>query len=131
MNILDENIPDDQRKLLKSWRIRANKIGRDVGRQGMKDQNQVIPLLHSLQRPVLFTCDMGLYSARLVHKEYCIVCIAARAKNAASFIRRFLRHPEFKTKAKRMGRIVCVSEVGLRMWRAGEMNELILKWETR
>ncbi len=129
MNILDENILDKHLPLLKSWRIRVQKIGHDIGRKGMKDQNQVIPLLHSLRRPVLFTCDMGLYSAQLVHKKYCVVCIAARAREAADFIRRFLRHSAFNTKAKRMGNVVSVSEVGLRAWRLGEENELILKWD--
>jgi hypothetical protein len=71
---------------------------------------------------------MGLYSARLVHKEYSIVCIAARAKEAATFIRRFLRHPAFDTKAKRMGNVVCLSDVGLRFWRLGEEKELNAKW---
>jgi hypothetical protein len=42
MVVLDENIPDDQRLLLKSWRIRAYQIGRDVGRAGIKDE-QIIP----------------------------------------------------------------------------------------
>jgi hypothetical protein len=131
MNILDENIPDDQQKLLKKWRIRSNKIGREIGRKGMKDENQVIPLLHSLSRPVLFTCDMGFYAVRFAHKACCLVCIAARPRDAAGFIRRFLRHPAFNTKAKRMGCAVCVSDVGLRAWRCGENDELILVWNKR
>ena len=43
MIVLDENIPEDQRLLLRSWRIRAYQIGRDVGRAGIKDE-QIIPL---------------------------------------------------------------------------------------
>jgi len=34
MNILDENIPEGQRQLLRSWRIQAKQIGHDIGRQG-------------------------------------------------------------------------------------------------
>jgi len=36
MNILDENIPEDQRQLLRSWRILARQIGHEVGRPGMQ-----------------------------------------------------------------------------------------------
>ena len=38
MNILDENIPEDQRQLLRGWRIRARHIGLEVGRPGMQDE---------------------------------------------------------------------------------------------
>ena len=44
MNILDENVPESQRQLLRSWRIRVSQIGDDVGRKGMKDE-AIIPLL--------------------------------------------------------------------------------------
>lgn len=37
MNILDENILEAQRLLLKNWRIRVKQIGQDIGQQGMKD----------------------------------------------------------------------------------------------
>jgi hypothetical protein len=131
MNILDENVPDEQRTLLERWRIRVKKIGQDVGRQGMKDQNEVIPLLHSLRRPVLFTCDLGLYSPRFTHRGYCIACIATLPDDVARFIRRFLGHSAFDTKAKRMGSVVRVSEVGLRAWRVGEEQEVILKWDKK
>jgi EAL domain-containing protein (putative c-di-GMP-specific phosphodiesterase class I) len=45
MNILDENIPEDQRQLLRGWRIPARQIGHEVGRSGMQD-GESIPLLH-------------------------------------------------------------------------------------
>ena len=59
MIVLDENIIDSQRKLLKAWRIRVCQIGYDIGRQGMKDRDQVIPLLLTLRQPVLVTRDQG------------------------------------------------------------------------
>lgn len=57
MNVLDENISESQRQLLRSWRI------------------------------------------------------------SASFIRRLLRHPAFKTQAKRMGKVIRVGHGGIRLWR--------------
>jgi hypothetical protein len=58
MIVLDENIPEDQRLLLRSWRVRAYQVGRDVGRAGFKDEQQIIPLLLKLRRPTFFTRDL-------------------------------------------------------------------------
>jgi hypothetical protein len=38
MNILDENIPKNQRQLLESWRISIRQIGVNAGNAGMKDK---------------------------------------------------------------------------------------------
>lgn len=58
MIVLDENIPEEQRLLLRSRRVRAYQVGRDVGREGMKDE-QIIPWLLELSRPTFFTRDLG------------------------------------------------------------------------
>ena len=47
MIILDENIPESQRAVLRSRRIALRQIGQDIGRKGMKD-NEVIPVLPHL-----------------------------------------------------------------------------------
>ncbi len=51
MNVLDENIPDDQRIILRSWRIRVRQIGHEVGHHGMGDE-EIIPLLHRLEKVI-------------------------------------------------------------------------------
>ncbi len=51
MNILDENILNDQKRLLKMWKIPVHQIGDDMGWKGMQDEgvhsqnsrNQIIP----------------------------------------------------------------------------------------
>ena len=72
MNILDENITDDQRKELGTYRIRVRHIGRDLGRSGMTDE-EIIPLLHQLRRPTVFSSDADYYRRRLCHANYCLV----------------------------------------------------------
>ena len=94
MNILDENILKSQRQTLQSWRISIRQIGYDVGRKGMKD-DEIIPFLHSLRRPTFFTRDLGFYDRSLCHAQYCLVCMAVGKYEAATFVRRLLRHPEF------------------------------------
>lgn len=129
MIILDENILESQRQLLKSWRIRVKQIGQDIGSKGMKDREEIIPLLQSLRQSVLFTRDLGFFDWQLCHRRYGIVCLAVGAAEAASFIRRFLHHTRFDTNAKRIGTVARVSEVGIRLWELGADDESFVDWE--
>jgi hypothetical protein len=127
VNILDENVLKNQRQILQSWRISIRQIGYDVGRKGMKD-DEIIPFLHSLRRPTFFTRDLGFYDHSLCHTQYCLVCMAVGKYEAATFVRRLLRHPEFNTQAKRMGAVIRVSRAGLRVWRLHAEQETALSW---
>jgi hypothetical protein len=129
MNILDENVLESQRQLLKAWRIRVKQIGHDIGSKGMEDREQVIPLLHSLRQPVLFTRDLGFFDRELCHRKYAIVCLAVRAQEAAECVRRFLRHPEFDTSAKRVGKVIRASDSGIRIWEMEVRDESFVDWE--
>jgi len=128
MNVLDENIIESQRQLLRSWRIRHKQIGQDVGHKGMKDREQIIPLLQSMVGPVLFTCDMQLYNRRLCHQRYTIVSLAIAASEVAVFIRRFLRHPGFNTKGKRAGKVIRLSKSGIQFWQVNAESEKQVAW---
>jgi hypothetical protein len=127
MNVLDENIPDSQRQLLRSWRIRVHQIGHEIGRLGMKD-DEIIPLLHELPPVTFFTRDLGFYHRRLCHDGYCLVCLATGQYEVASFVRRFLRHSLFNTRAKRMGKVIWVSHAGVRVWQLHAENEKAVDW---
>ena len=82
MNILDENVPESQHALLRSWRVALRQIGRNVGRMGMKDE-EIIPLLHQLSRPTFFTLDGDSYDPRLCHAGYCLVHLDVEEDMAA------------------------------------------------
>ena len=127
MNILDENIPEDQRQLLRSWRIRVRQIGHEVGRPGMKD-DQIIPLLHRSGKSTFFTRDLGFYDRDLCHAQYCLVCLAVSQYDAASFIRRFLRHDQFETQTSRLGKVVRVGQRGITFWRLHFDAEEKVEW---
>ncbi len=111
MILLDENVPEAQRQLLRSWRIPARQIGLDVADKGIKDQ-AIIPLLHSLGRTTFFTRDLGFFQRSLVHASYCLVCLDLGPDEVASFVRRLLRHPRYSTQRKRLGSVVRVSHRG-------------------
>jgi hypothetical protein len=46
----------------------------------------------------------------------------------ATFVRRFLRHADFDTQVKRMGRVVRVSHAGLAVWRLRSQTEIHTVW---
>ena len=127
MNILDENIPESQHALLRTWRIAVRQIGQEVGRTGIKD-DEIIPLLHQLDRPTFFTLDGDFYHPRLRHGGYCLVHLDVEEETVAEYVRRLLRHRELNTKAKRMGCVVRVFPTGIAVWRIRHEQESHLSW---
>ena len=127
MNVLDENIPENQRQLLRGWRIPVRQIGHEVGRSGTKDA-AIIPLLHRLSPVTFFTRDLGFYEQRLCHAGYCIVVLAVGQYEAASIIRRVLRHPELRTSARRLGKVIRASQNGLRLWELHAGEDVAIGW---
>lgn len=128
MNILDENIPNNQRQLLESWRIPVRQIGFNIGRRGLQD-DEIISFLLQQRRASFFTRDRDFYERSLCHARYSLIYIAVEKYEAAVFVRRLLRHREFNTQAKRMGAVIRVSSAGLSVWRLHLEKEVHLDWE--
>jgi hypothetical protein len=128
VNLLDENIIDNQRRQLNSWRIPVRQLGYEIGRKGMKDR-EIIPFLHQLNQPTFFTRDDDFYQPKLCHAGYCLVYLDVRKEEVATFVRRVLRHRSFKTKAKRMGKVIRASHVGLSVWHLHTEKEEHHDWE--
>ncbi len=124
MTVLDENIPESQRALLRAWRIRARHIGAELGAKGLQD-DQVTPLLQSLGRVTFFTLDKDFANARLCHPSYCLVYLDVEDDEVAAFVRRLLRHPDLNTRAKRMGAVVRASHARPRIWRRNAVERLL------
>ena len=66
MYILDENISLAEKGRLLARGVHVRQIGVEVGRLGMKDIDEIIPLLHTLRQPTLFTRDKDFYKAGLL-----------------------------------------------------------------
>ncbi len=110
MIVLDENFPESQRQLLKSWRIRVRQIGYEIGRKGLKD-DEIIPELLKLPRLTFFSLDSDFDRLKYCHARYCLAFLDVGQYEAATFIRRFLKHPTFNTQAKRLDKIIRVSHL--------------------
>lgn len=87
-------------------------------------------MLHQLRRPTFFTFDSDFYRRNLCHTDYCLVYLAVRQKEAATFIRRFLRHSEFDTQTKRMGSVVLATYAGLTVWHIHAEKAADLPWNS-
>ncbi|MDX6443948.1 MAG: hypothetical protein QOH71_1022 [Blastocatellia bacterium] len=127
MNILDENLPSNQVALLESWRVHVRQIAVNIGRSGMSDE-EIIPLLLRHHLPTFFTRDQGFYDRRLCHSEYSVVVLAVEKDEAASFIRRLLRHPAFRTRTKRMGKVIRVSRAKMSVWAVSKQSQIDIGW---
>jgi hypothetical protein len=66
VNVLDENIPLDQRDLLRTWGVHCRVIGQDIAPISIGDDN-ILALLHRLKQPTLFTRDEDFFKHRLCH----------------------------------------------------------------
>jgi hypothetical protein len=125
--VLDENVIDSQRELLRGWGIAVLQIGVDVGRAGMLD-DAIPPLLGELSRPTFFTRDLGFDRRSLCHRSYCLVCLAVGKDEVAATIRRYLRHPRCSTFAQRRGTVARVSHAGIHVWRTRPPTDEMIPW---
>ncbi|MBI4559054.1 MAG: hypothetical protein HY706_15835 [Candidatus Hydrogenedentes bacterium] len=116
MIVLDHNIPEGQADYLRQWRLHFAQIGFDVGRPEWDDEQEILRYFHSAKDVTFFTRDLGFFRRRLCHPNYCLVVLTVPLLKTALYIRRFLRHPAFSTKAKRRGKVVRLSTEKLVFW---------------
>jgi hypothetical protein len=126
--ILDHNLSQDQVDQLRRWKLHCEQIGFQVGRPEWDDQQEILRYLHRVRSATFFTRDDDFFRARLCHANYCLVFVDVPETETASFIRRFLRHPAFKTKAQRCGKVVKLSPRNITWWVAGKRRWQTLIW---
>ncbi len=98
------------------------------GSQGLKDE-EIVVLLRRQRNPTFFTRDAGFYQTTLRHRSYCMVIANVGQNEVVAFIRRFLRHPDFDTPAKRMGSVVRISHAGMAVWSLRSQTETHAVWK--
>lgn len=128
MNILDEDLSVVERDRLRARKLHVRQIGIEVGRFGMKDRSDIIPLLQTLRLPTFFTRDHGFYHPRLLHPGYCLVHLDVAFDEVAEYTPRFLRFHAFRTHAQRLGKIVRVRHHAASYWQVHGRGERTLVW---
>ena len=129
MILLDHNIPAHQVEILRRARLRPRQIGRDVGRPEWQDLEEILRYLHRLKLATFVTRDEGFFRRRLCHNYYCIVVVSGPVVETAVYIRRFLRHPTFRAKQRRTGKVVRLSSTKIVWWEIGRGSQQRLSWE--
>jgi len=125
--LLDENFPDDQRELLRRFKVIVRQVGHEVGRSGMSDE-EILPLLHRLRGVTFFTHDRDFSSPELCHRTYCLVWLAVKQDNLAEYARRLLRHPEFGSSARRLGKVLRVGPSGVTIFESHRRSARNVQW---
>ena len=127
MNILDENISILERQFLEDCRVRVRHLGHDIGRMGMADE-EIIPFLHQHPGATLFTSDRDFFHRDLCHPRYCLVCLFVSRSQTAIYIRRALGHPNLRTRAERLGKVIGVRPERLHVWELHTRERMELDW---
>jgi hypothetical protein len=127
VNILDENITRDQADLLRAWGVACRSLARDCGKAGLGDED-IIPFLLTLKRPCFLTRDEDFFQRHLLHARYCLAWFNVATDETAFFIRRFLRHPLFRTQEQRLGKVIRVHASGLEYWARGAARLTAVDW---
>jgi hypothetical protein len=125
--VLDENIFESGRAHLRKWRMNVRQIGYDVGHKGMSD-DEIIPLLRRLQRPTFFTRDADFFARGLCSDRFSLAFLDLKSFDAADYIRRFLKHPEFRTWARRKGCVTRIARSGISVWRLHAQRVARYQW---
>jgi len=126
--ILDHNIPADQAQQLRRQRIHFRQIDFEVGRPEWDDLQEILRFLHATKQITFFTRDLGFFRARLRHANYCLVVLTVPVLETAYYIRKVLRHPDFKTRAKRNGKVMKVSTDRITFWETGWQRQSTTRW---
>jgi len=92
------------------------------------DQQEILRYLHNARQATFFTRDKDFFLYRLCHSNYCLAFIDAPEDETAVFVRKFLRHPNFKTKARRCGKVVKLSQRVVTWWEIGKPQRQHLIW---
>ncbi len=127
MNIIDENITHDQKELLERWGIRVKQIGIDIKTKGITD-NDIIRFLREHSGILFITRDDDFYKQKYCHEKYCIVYLEVERNEVAYFIRKFLKHDFFNTKAKKLGKVIKASRQFISYWQVHKKSFDKLEW---
>lgn len=101
-------------------------VGSGFGRRGMKDDELCRELTGSLK--TFHTKDSDFFRRRHVHPSYCILWYDVPAGTLARYVRRILRHPQFKTHAKRFGNVIHVAPSHIEYYTRSAVGKINLNW---
>jgi hypothetical protein len=124
--VLDELFDESIYEQLKARRIAIDKIGAGFGKTGWLDEH-ILHALHGSEK-TFHTRDHGFYRRSHAHSSYCLVYYDVPLGEMSEYVRRFLRHPQFNTHAKRLGKVIKITTQRIEVWQRNHLTKAILRW---
>lgn len=117
MIILDEQLMKQSIRLaIAKWYRGSVRLVTDLRPQTIIKDDAVPDLLRRENQPTFVTINEKDFWKKVpIDSQFCVVCFTlpyTRTEEIPGALRSLLRHPEFKTKAARMGKVIRVSEEG-------------------
>ena len=84
--------------------------------------DRVPEILRTCHQPTFVTIDADFWEPALCHPGYCIVYVELdfrRQQELPKLLRRLFRHPAFKSRAQRMGKVIRLNPSGIWYWEVG------------
>lgn len=91
--------------------------------------DRVPALLLTLNKPTFVTIDHGFWKNELCHPKYCILYFALnknKQDQLPPLLRRLFHLSEFRTRAKRMGKVARIGESAVTYWEGAKKLKLDL-----
>lgn len=128
-HILDELVHAGTLLYLHQHHVPAVQVGEGWGQSGWQDEEQIIRHLHG-SRCTFHTQDIGFFKRYLCHSSYCLVCyVDISPLDLSVWIIRFLRHPDFNTHRKRLGKVIKVTPQRIQFYVSGLEELQETSWE--
>jgi hypothetical protein len=100
----------------------------EVGLPSWDDEQEILRHLHRSKQVTFFTRDSDFFRYRLCHANYCLVVVDTTEVETSRSIQRFLRHPAFRTKSQRCGKVIKLSPHTIAWWEASKRGTHRLDW---
>lgn len=104
------------------------RIGLDIGLPSWDDKQEILRYLHRSKQVTFFTRDSDFFRYRLSHPNHSIVVVDIALTETAETIRRFLRHPHFKTKAQRINKVIKLLPKRIIWFEGGKRTRKQMNW---
>ncbi len=93
----------------------------------MQDKD-IIRELHQVRNATFITRDSDFYKRKWLHRGYCIIYLTCPENKVAEVATHVVRHSEFNTHAKRMGKVIRASSEGITYMQINLPEERTIAW---
>ena len=126
--LLDEQIGQPERQALARLGVSGKQMGFEIRPKPLRtDDALVIRILQGMKNVTFITCNVkDFYHASLRHNRYCLLGVDGEIEHVPAIVHRVLHHPQFKTIAQRLGKVIRASLKRISYFELGSNQEVSL-----